>query len=58
MYTCSTGDLSGNYKKGAELGVVKEDIGLAFMPKFKGCRFSVPFGGTSGSIVNNIFPEQ
>ena len=51
MYTGSTGDMGGNYKKGAELGVAKEDIGLTFMPRFKNGHFSVPFGGTSGSII-------
>jgi len=58
MYTGSTGDMGGNYKKGAELGVAKEDIGLTFMPHFEGGQFSVPFGGTSGSIVENISQEQ
>ncbi len=58
MYTGSTGDMGGNYKKGAELGVAKEDIGLTFMPRFENGKFSVPFGGTSGSIVENVSPEQ
>ena len=58
MYNGSTGDQGDLAKAASQQGLDPDVIVLSFMPKFEGGKYSVPFGGTSGSILKDVPSEQ